>query len=124
MRQHTDLDTTIADSDGNATTLGNLIVGEVEFEAKAGSEIDAARLWERIPADIRPLIVKRLTGRALITRRTTEPVSQPLIGRNRRAYAGYLRRGRPTTDSALTDCERQRLNRWIHGAGASLLLSD
>ena len=124
IRQHVDLDTTITDEDGNATTLGNLIVGMVDFEQRIGSELDAASLWERIPADIRPLIIKRMTGRALITTRTSEPIAQPLIGKNRRAYAGYLKRGRPKTDAALTDCERQRFNRWLHGAGASLLLSD
>lgn len=124
IRQHTSLDSVVQDDEGNATTLGDLVVGEVEFEQKLGSDMDAATLWARIPDDIKPLVLKRLEGRNLVTRRERgEPIAQPLVGKNRREYARFLRRGRPTTGRALTDCERQRFNRWVHKSGVSLLLT-
>jgi len=102
IRQHTSLDSVVEDTEGNATTPGELLVGEVEFETKMDGRLDAELMWQKIPPDIKPLILKRLEGKALVTR-----------------YG----RGRPKTDSALNDCERKRFNRWLHKEGYKLALA-
>jgi len=65
IRQHTSLDSVVEDSEGNATTLAELLVGEAEFETKMNGELDGERLWDKLPADIKPLVSKRLIGKAL-----------------------------------------------------------
>jgi hypothetical protein len=128
-KQHLDLDSSIEDSEGNATTLGDLLVGEVEYEHRVGVAIednDAARyLWNQIPSHIRPLVVKRLAGQNLVAPRTQrEPIDQPLVGKHRKEYARFLRRGRPSTGVVLGNTERQQFNRWVHANGASLILAS
>jgi hypothetical protein len=103
IRQHYSLDTVIDDEEGNPTTMAELIVGEAEFERKIDGELDAQRIWDRLPEDIKPLIQKRLLGQPLTVARHG--------------------RGRPKTDSALSNAERQRLNRWIKREGYQLLLA-
>ena len=128
-KQHLDLDSSIEDDDGNATTLGDLLVGEVEYEHRVGVAIednDAARyLWNQIPTNIKPLIAKRLAGQNLVAPRIRrEPVEEPLVGKHRKEYARFLRRGRPATGAILDNTERSQFNRWIHTHGASLILAD
>jgi hypothetical protein len=128
-KQHLDLDSSIQDEEGNATTLGDLLVGEVEYQYRVGVAVeddDAARyLWNQIPANIRPLVAKRLAGQNLTAPRTQrEPIEAPLIGKHRKEYARFLRRGRPATGVVLGNTERQQFNRWIHANGASLILAS
>ena len=102
VRQHYSLDTVIDDDEGNPVTMAELLVGEVEFEFKIDGELDAERIWNQLPPDIKPLIQKRLLGKPLISER---------------------KRGNQKTDSALTNTERSRLNRWVHREGYKLLLN-
>jgi hypothetical protein len=67
IRQHTSLDSVVDDGEGNATTLGELIVGEADFEEKMDGKLEAHRIWQKLdsfPA-IKTLVAKRLTGRPL-----------------------------------------------------------
>lgn len=102
VRQHFSLDTVIDDDSGNPVTLAELLVGETEFEFKMDGKMDAERIWDKLPADIKPLIQKRLLGKPLSSER---------------------KRGNQKTDSALSNTERQRLNRWIKADGFKLLLN-
>ena len=45
--------------------LGELLVGEVEFERKMDDKIDTETLYNKLPDFIKPLIDKRLAGRGL-----------------------------------------------------------
>ncbi len=67
IRQHTSLDSVVEDTEGNSTTLGELIVGEAEFEAKVCDEIDCGRIWSILNQypHIKAVVVKRLTGQPL-----------------------------------------------------------
>jgi hypothetical protein len=65
IRQHTSLDSVTEDSEGNPTTLANMLVGEVEFERKMNGKLDAERIWNQIPDTIKPIIERRLVGLAV-----------------------------------------------------------
>jgi len=65
IRQHYSLDSVTEDEDGNPVTMAELIVGEVEFERKINGKLDAERIWNKLPLDIRPIVFKRLIGQAL-----------------------------------------------------------
>lgn len=102
IRQHYSLDQVIDHDDGSPITLGEMIVGECEFELKIDGDLDGQRIWDRLPSNIKPLILKRLEGKPIITR---------------------YQKGRPKSEATLTDCERKRLNRWIHKEGYQLLVA-
>ncbi len=65
IRQHYSLDSVVDDSEGNPVTLGELLVGETEFERKMDGKMDAERIFDMLPANIQPIIDKRLIGKAL-----------------------------------------------------------
>ena len=65
IRQHYSLDSVTEDDDGNPVTLGELIVGEAEFERKMDGKLDAQRIWEVLPDNIKPIVTNRLLGKAL-----------------------------------------------------------
>lgn len=65
IRQHYSLDSIIADEDGNQTTYGELLVGEVDFEARINGDLDGQALYEQLPLWIRNLVDKRLQGKPL-----------------------------------------------------------
>ncbi len=65
IRQHTSLDSIVESDEGNPVTLGELLVGEVEFEFKMDGKLDAERLWDKLPDTIKPIITQRLIGKAL-----------------------------------------------------------
>ena len=65
IRQHYSLDSVVEDNEGNPVTLSELIVGEVEFERKMNGKLDAERIWNKLPEVIKPLVNKRLIGKAL-----------------------------------------------------------
>jgi len=65
IRQHYSLDSVTEDDEGNPVTLGELVVGEVEFENKINGKLDAERIWNKLPKGIRPIVFKRLIGKAL-----------------------------------------------------------
>lgn len=68
IREHYSLDTVVENEEGTPTPLVELIVGETEFEFKLDGKLDAERIWNKLPSHIKPLIQKRLLGKALITR--------------------------------------------------------
>jgi len=65
IRQHYSFDTVVEDDDGNPVTLSEVLVGEVEFERKMDGKLDAERIWNKLPKLIKPLVQKRLIGKAL-----------------------------------------------------------
>ncbi len=65
IRQHYSLDSIVEDTEGNPVTLGELLVGEAEFERKMDGKLDAERIYNTLPANIQPLIDKRLIGKPL-----------------------------------------------------------
>jgi DNA-directed RNA polymerase specialized sigma24 family protein len=65
VRQHYSLDTVTENEDGDGVTLGEMILGEAEFEAKMDGALDAKRIWESLPDNIKPIVTNRLIGKAL-----------------------------------------------------------
>ena len=65
IRQHYSLDSIVDDTEGNPVTLGELLVGETEFERKMDGKMDAERIYDSLPINIQPIIDKRLIGKAL-----------------------------------------------------------
>jgi len=65
IRQHYSLDTIVEDTEGNPVALAELLVGETEFERKMDGKMDAERIYNKLPANIKPMIDKRLIGKAL-----------------------------------------------------------
>jgi hypothetical protein len=98
------LSETITDAQGEETELAELLVGEVEFEAKMIGKLDTRQLWKQLPSDIQKLVLKRLKGKPLGTQH------------KRKA-------GQPKSSGSLNNTERQRLNRWIKTQGYKLLVN-
>jgi hypothetical protein len=72
VRQHYSLDTVIEDEDGNLQRVGELIVGEVDFEYRLDGKVDAERIWHKLPDNVKPIVRDRLLGKALTsTERST-----------------------------------------------------
>ncbi|HUV51897.1 MAG TPA: hypothetical protein VMW64_02330 [Dehalococcoidia bacterium] len=65
IRSHFSLDTVTEDEDGEPRTIGELLVGEVEFERKINGKLDAERIWDKLPASIKPIISSRLLGQPI-----------------------------------------------------------
>jgi len=65
IRQHYSLDSVVEDTEGNPVTLGEMLVGETEFERKMDGKLDAERIYNLLPLHIQPIIDKRLIGKAL-----------------------------------------------------------
>lgn len=96
------LSDTLTDADGHETELAELLVGEVEFERKQIERLNARHIWRQLPPDIQGLVLKRLKGRPLGTKRT---------------------RGNPKSSGTLDNTERSRLNRWVKSEGFKLLVN-
>ena len=72
IRQHYSLDSVTEDEDGNPATLGELIIGESEFELKMDGKLDARKIWHKLPENIKLIVTNRLIGKALTnTERST-----------------------------------------------------
>jgi hypothetical protein len=65
IRQHYSLDSVTEDEEGNPATMGELIVGETEFELKMDGKLDAERIWHKLPNNIKDIVKLRLLGQAL-----------------------------------------------------------
>lgn len=59
------LNETVLDSDQQEVELAELIVGEVGFERTIDDRLDAKAIWDQLPANIKPIIQRRLEGRPL-----------------------------------------------------------
>jgi hypothetical protein len=63
IRSHYSLDESVSqDESGNPETLGDLLVNEIRFETMVDGKLDAEYLWAKLPANVKPIIGKRLTG--------------------------------------------------------------
>lgn len=96
------LSETITSAEGEETELAELLVGEIEFEAKQIDRLDAGQLWAQMPKHIQALVLKRLQGKPL----------------------GAPRKGKAKHEGAsLSSTERQQLNRWVKSEGYRLLIN-
>ena len=59
------IDTVSEDTSGNPSTIGELIIGQCDFELKTGAEIDARAIYAKLPDKIRAIVSKRLLGQSL-----------------------------------------------------------
>lgn len=59
------LNARLESSDDQEFEFGELLVGEVEFERKMAGKIDGQALYSKLPEAIKPIVTKRLLGRAL-----------------------------------------------------------
>ncbi len=66
IREHYSLDSVTEDEDGNETTMANMIIGECEFEYKMDGKLDAERILDKMPSNVREVVNKRLIGQALL----------------------------------------------------------
>ena len=98
------LSETLVNAEGEETELAELLIGEIEFEAKQIDKLDARALWAQIPRHIQRLALKRLTGKPLGTSRNGK-------------------RGKPKAAKALDNTERSQLNRWVKSEGYRLLIN-
>ena len=65
IRQHINLDSVVEDDNGSQTSLGELLVGECEFENKINGDLDGERLYEQLPKWVQGIVAKRLEGRPI-----------------------------------------------------------
>ena len=68
VRQHFfagSLNQVYEDTEGNECQLGELLVGECEFERKMDGKLDAQSIWNQLPDSIKPIVQKRLEGKPL-----------------------------------------------------------
>lgn len=65
IRQHYSLDSVVEDGDGNETTFGELLVGEVEFERRINGDLDGRALYEQLPGWVQKLMDKSLSGQGI-----------------------------------------------------------
>jgi DNA-directed RNA polymerase specialized sigma24 family protein len=65
IRQHYSLDTVIEDEDGNPSILAELVIGEVDFEKRIDGEVDAERIWNMLPPNLKITVRKRLLGQMI-----------------------------------------------------------
>lgn len=67
VRAHLSLDQSVSnDETGNPVTLADLLVNEIRFETMVDGKLDAEYIWHKLPAHIKPIISKRLSGKALL----------------------------------------------------------
>ena len=65
IRNHFSLDTVVTGNDESTATIGELLVGEVEFERKICSKHNAREIYKSLPNQIRAIVTKRLIGERL-----------------------------------------------------------
>jgi hypothetical protein len=67
VRAHLSLDQSVSnDETGNPVTLADLLVNEIRFETMVDGKLDAEYIWHKLTAHIKPIISKRLSGKALL----------------------------------------------------------
>lgn len=129
-KQHVNLESITESENNTPENLANMIIGHVEYENKYDGNIECETIWNRIPDDIKPIVVKKLSGKSLTsgTRKRGRPkVEQPLIGKHRVAYSRWLRKQAyqilPDSNRMEGESETDCLNRWLKANGYKLLLT-
>ena len=64
-REHFSIDSVVTGYDGDEVSYSELLVGEAEFEAKMNGDMDGARLYDALPAWVKDIVDKRLSGRSI-----------------------------------------------------------
>lgn len=131
IKQHLNLESITQSDDNNPDNLADMIIGSVEYETRYDGKIEAETIWSKIPEDIKPIILKKLSGKALISgkrKRGRPKVEQPLIGKHRFAYHKWLRKKAyqilPDANRMEGESETACLNRWLKSNGYKLILSE
>jgi hypothetical protein len=65
IRQHYSLDSVVEDTDGNQASFGELLVGEVDFEARLNGDLDGEKLYSQLPSWVKVIVDKRLMGKSI-----------------------------------------------------------
>ena len=128
IKQHLNLESITQSDDSNPDNMADLIIGSVEYETRYDGKIEAETLWSKIPDNIKPIILKKLSGKALTSgkrKRGRPKVEQPLIGKNREAYRRWLRKKAyqilPDSNRMEGESETACLNRWLKANGYKLI---
>ena len=108
--------------------MADMIIGSVEYETRYDGKIEAETIWSKIPEDIRPIILKKLSGKALTSgkrKRGRPKVEQPLIGKHSMYYRRWLRKQAykilPDSNRMEGESETACLNRWLKANGYKLI---
>lgn len=130
-KQHVTLESITDSEDNNPDNLADMLIGSVEYETRYDAELDSQDIWNQIPEDIKPIILKKLHGKALTSgrRKAGRPkVEQPLIGKHRVQYHRWLRKQAykilPDSNRLEGESETACLNRWLKSNGYKLLLNE
>lgn len=65
IRQHYSLDSIVEDEDGQQVSFGELLVGEVDFEARLNGDLDGEKLYSQLPSWVKVIVDKRLQGKSI-----------------------------------------------------------
>jgi hypothetical protein len=111
--------------------MADMIIGSVEYETRYDGKIEAETIWSKIPDNIKPIILKKLSGKALTSgkrKRGRPKVEQPIIGKHREAYRHWLRKKAyqilPDSNRMEGESETACLNRWLKSHGYKLILNE
>ncbi|MBN2075164.1 MAG: hypothetical protein JW762_06410 [Dehalococcoidales bacterium] len=129
IKQHMTLESITESDDSSPDNLADMIIGYVEYETRYDGKIEAETIWSKIPEDIKPIILKKLSGKALTSgkrKRGRPKVTQPLIGKHRKAYSRWLRKQAyqilPDANRMEGESETACLNRWLKAHGYKLIM--
>lgn len=128
IKQHLNLESITDSEDNSPENLADMIVGSIEYETLYDGKIDSETIWSKIPSDIKPIILKKLSGNALTSgkrKRGRPEVQQPLIGKHRKVYSRWLRKQAyqilPDANRMEGESETACLNRWLKANGYKLI---
>jgi hypothetical protein len=65
IRQHTSLDSVVENDNGTGQTLAELLVGTVEYTELLDGKLQAERIWNILPDNIKRIVSDRLKGKSL-----------------------------------------------------------
>ena len=128
IKQHLNLESITDSDDNNPDNLADMIIGSVEYETRYDGKIEAETIWSKIPSDIKPIILKKLSGKALTSGKRKVgkvKIQSPIIGKHRVAYSRWLRKQAyqilPDSNRMEGESETACLNRWLKAHGYKLI---
>lgn len=71
IRQHLSLDSIVEGEDAQDSgedrgrSLAEMVVNDIDYQLRLDGQVQASFIWDKIPRDIRPIVSRRLEGRAL-----------------------------------------------------------